>query len=50
MPEPTPEEWKQRALLAEAKLRSLQDACNTMGQHVAALASTVQSFGRVIAE
>ncbi len=48
--EPSPAEWKRRALVAEAKLKNLQEACNAMGQHVQALGCTVQSFGRIISE
>ncbi len=48
--EPSAEEWKRRALVAEAKLKNLQEACNAMGQHVQALGCTVQSFGRIISE
>lgn len=43
-------EWMERALRAEAKLKHLQRACNALGQHVSALGMTVDDFSKIISE
>lgn len=42
--------WRERALIAEAKLAHLRLACKTLGQHVATLGSTVDDFSKIISE
>lgn len=44
------EEWRTRALIAEAKLAHLSSACAALGQHVQALGTTVNEFGKIISE
>lgn len=41
-------EWRERALVAEAKLAHLQSACTALGQHVSALGTTVKNFSEII--
>lgn len=41
-------EWRERALVAEAKLAHLQSACAALGQHVSALGVTVKNFSEII--
>ncbi len=48
--DPSYEEWRNRALIAEAKLKHLQEACSALGHHVSALGCTVQSFSKIISE
>ncbi|MBQ4593047.1 MAG: helix-turn-helix transcriptional regulator [Akkermansia sp.] len=43
-------EWRERALVAEAKLAHLQSACAALGQHVSALGLTVKNFSDIISE
>ena len=43
-------EWRERALVAEAKLTHLQSACAALGQHVSALGLTVKNFSDIISE
>ncbi len=40
--------WRERALVAEAKLAHLQSACTALGQHVSALGVTVKNFSEII--
>ena len=41
-------EWRERALVAEAKLAHLKSACAALGQHVSALGVTVKNFSDII--
>lgn len=41
-------EWRERALIAEAKLEHLQKACAALGEHVSALGTTVKNFSDII--
>lgn len=42
------EQWKERAMKAEAKLAHLERACAALGQHVSALGITVENFSKII--
>lgn len=44
------QEWKERALRAEAKLAHLKRACSALGKHVSALGMTVDDFSKIITD
>lgn len=44
------QEWKFRALTAEAKINQLKTACTALGKNVAALGYTVESFSNLLGD
>lgn len=42
--------WRERALLAEAKLSHLQLACNTLRKQISTIENAVDNFSKIISE